>query len=38
MGMRLTWFLIGAASASLVWLILLSGARMALLEQILGAR
>jgi arginine exporter protein ArgO len=38
MGTRATWFLIGAATASVVWYLLVSGANTALLEQILGAR
>ncbi len=35
---RVVWFLIGAVTASAVWLILANAANMALLDQILGAR
>ena len=38
MGTKILWFCIGAAAASAVWLAVLNGINVMLLEQLLGAR
>jgi len=37
-GGRILWFIIGAATASLIWLAVLESANMALLREIIGGR
>ena len=38
MGTKILWFCIGAAAAGAVWLAVLNGINVMLLEQLLGAR